>query len=109
VKSDLTEFREAFDEVRVKFGVPMSGGGGRSFGRGGGNPANALGRTSTLKNAIMSFWEVPSDALVNQFYEVSPLLDAAIGEAQESLDEARLLAAKLERYDLTLTLPPFEG
>jgi hypothetical protein len=109
VKSDLTEFREAFDEVRVKFGVPMSGGGGRSFGRGGGNPANALGRTSTLKNAIMSFWEVPSDALVNQFYEVSPLLDAAIGEAQESLEEARLLAAKLERYDLTLTLPPFEG
>jgi hypothetical protein len=111
VKADFTEFREAFDEVRVKFGVPMSGGGGRSFGRGGGggSPANVLGRTSTLKSTIMSIWEVPSDALVDQYYEVSPLLDAAIGEAQESLEQARLLAAKLERYDLTLTLPPFEG
>jgi hypothetical protein len=109
VKEDLTGFQEAFDEVRVKFGVPMAGGGGGFGRRGGGDPANVLGRVASVKSSIMSIWEVPSDALVNQYYEVSPLLDAAIGEAQESLEQARLLAAKLEDYDLTLTLPPFGG
>jgi hypothetical protein len=109
VKADFTGFQEAFDAVRVKFGVPMAGGGGGFGRRGGGDPANVLGRVSSVKSGIMSIWEVPSDALVNQYYEASPLLDAAIGEAEEALEQARLLAAKLEDFDLTLTLPPFGG
>ena len=47
--------------------------------------------------------------LMNRYYEVTPLLDAAILEAEESLELARLLAEKLEDYDLTLTVPPFGG
>ena len=109
VRAEFTAFQEAFDELRVKFGVPMSGGGGgRNFGRGG-DPANLLARTSTLKRNISSFWEVPSDALVNQFYEVTPLLEMAIGEAQETLERARALARMLEDHEITLTVPPSGG
>ncbi len=112
VKEDFSAFQEAFDEVRVKFGVPLpaGGGGSRRFGRrGGGDPANVLGRASTLKSSIMAFWEPPSGALVSQFYEVSALLDAAVGEGAESIDRARALAATLEEYGLTLDVPPAGG
>jgi photosystem II stability/assembly factor-like uncharacterized protein len=109
VKAQFSTFKEAFDELRVKFGVPMPAGGsgrGRFGRRGGGDPANVLARTSSLKSNIMSFWEAPSGALVSQFYEVRPLLDTAIVEAEVCLDRARTLAPTLEDYDLTLAVPP---
>jgi len=113
VKADFTSFNEAFDSLRVKFGVPLpaAGGGGRGGfgGRGGGNPANVLARTSAVKSSIMSVWEAPSGALVSQFYEVRPLLDAAIVDAGDLLDRARALATTLARYDITLTVPPVGG
>jgi len=107
VKSDVTDFQKAFDAVRVKFGVPLpAAGGNRRFRRrGGGDPANVLSRVSTLKNSIMSFWEAPSSALVTQFYQVTPLLDTAMAEAEACLDQARALAETLEDYDLELTVP----
>ena len=77
--------------------------------RGGGDPANVLARIGSLKSSISSFWEAPSSALVTQFYEVGPLLDTAMGEAEEFLDRARSLAATLEEYDITLTVPPAGG
>ena len=52
---------------------------------------------------------IPCGALVSQFYEVRPLLDAAIGDAHDSLDRARTLAATLGQYDITLTVPPAGG
>jgi len=113
VKADFTAFHDVFDEIRVKFGVPLpaGGGGGRGgFGRrGGGDPANLVGRVSTLKGSIMSFWEAPSGALVSQFYEVRPLLDAAIAEGEDLLEQARGLAPTLAQYDITLTVPPAGG
>jgi len=113
VKAEFTSCNEAFDALRVKFGVPLpaAGRGGRGGfgGRGGGDPANVLARTSAVKSSIMSVWEAPSGALVSQFYEVRPLLDAAIGDAGELLDRARALAATLARYDVTLTVPPDGG
>jgi photosystem II stability/assembly factor-like uncharacterized protein len=112
VKTDFTGFQEAFDALRVKFGVPIpaSAGGGRRFGRrGGGDPANVLARTSTLKSSIMAFWEAPSGAMVSQFYEVTVLLESAIQEAEESLGQARALAGTLEEYDVTLEVPPAGG
>jgi photosystem II stability/assembly factor-like uncharacterized protein len=112
VKEDFTSFQEAFDELRVKFGVPIPAGGGgrRGFGRrGGGDPANVLARIGSLKSSISSFWEAPSHALVNQFYEAGPLLATAMGEAEESLEWARALAATLGEYDMTLTVPPAGG
>ena len=104
VKADFSAYQEAFDNLRVRFGVPIpAGGGGRRFGRrGGGDPANVLARASTLKNSISAFWEAPSSALVNQYYEVTVLLNSAIQEAEESLGRARTLAEVLERYHLTL-------
>jgi hypothetical protein len=107
VKADVTGFQEAFDELRVKFGVPLPrSGAGRSFRRrGGGDPANVLARTSALKGSIMSFWEVPSDALVTQSFEVRPLLESAIDEAGAFLDRARMLSETLEEYNLALTVP----
>ncbi len=111
VKADFTSFQEALDELRVKFGVPLSAGGGgrRGFGRGGGDPANVLARTSSLKSNIMSIWESPSAALVSQFYEVRPLLDAAMVDAEDLLAQARTLSATLGQYDVTLTVPPAGG
>jgi len=108
VKAEFTSFQDAFDELRVKFGVPLpAAGGGRGFrGRGGGDPANLLTRVSSLKNNIGSIWETPSGALVRQSYEVGPLLDAAISEAEGLLDRARTLAQTLEEYDITLEVPP---
>jgi hypothetical protein len=111
MKADFSEYQEAFDELRVKFGVPIpAGGGGRRFGRrGGGDPANVLSQASALKNNIMSFWEAPSSALVTQFYDVTVLLDSAIQEAEESLDQARALADALEPYNVTLEVPGSGG
>ena len=62
-----------------------------------------------MERYISSFWEVPSEALVNQFHEVTPLLEMAIGEAQEILEGARALATTLEDHEITLTVPMSGG
>jgi hypothetical protein len=109
VKEEFTAFHEAFDEIRVKFGVPLpaAGSGRGGFrGRRGADPANVLARISTLKSSISSFWEAPSSALMGQSDEAGPLLETAMGEAEELLNRARGLAATLGEYDITLTVPP---
>ena len=114
VKADFDAFKEAWDELRAKFGVPTGGGGGGrgGFGRGrggGGNRGNVLARVGALKGSILSFWEAPSAALVGQYYEVKPALEAAIAEAEAMLERARVLAETLDDEGITMVVPPTDG
>jgi hypothetical protein len=110
VKAVFEAFEEAWDELRVKFGVPMAaGGGGRGgFGRGrggGGNPANVLARTGALKSTILSFWEAPSAALIGQYYDVKPALEGAIADAEAMLLRAEALSEMLDGEGITMEVP----
>ena len=111
VKAELDAYMEAWDEVRTKFGVPVAaGGGGRGGGGGGGgSPSNVLARAGALKGNILSFWEPPSAALVGQYYEVKPALEAAIAEATEMLERARVLSAILDDEGISLEVPRAGG
>ena len=113
VKAVFEAFEEAWDELRVKFGVPIPvGGRGRGgFGRGrgaGSNPANVLARAGALKGSILSFWEAPSAVLVGQYYEVKPALEGAIAEAEAILLRARALSETLDREGITMEVPPLD-
>ena len=77
-------FQEAWDEVRVKFGVPRQQG-GRRFGGGQANPADVFGQVRGLKGEILAFWEPPSDALITRYYAAKPALEAAMVEACSGL------------------------
>ena len=107
---DKINFEEAWDELRVQFGVPMAaGGGGRGgFGRGrggGGNPANVLARAGALKGTILSFWEAPSAALIGQYYDVKPALEGAIADAEAMLLRAEALSEMLDGEGITMEVP----
>ena len=97
----------------MKFGVPIAaGGGGRGRGRGRGgapNRADVLARAGTLKGSILSFWEAPSAALVSQYYEVKPALEAAIAEAEQMLQRARMLSETLDEEGITMEVPSLDG
>jgi hypothetical protein len=110
VKAVFEAFEEAWDELRVQFGVPMAaGGGGRGgFGRGrggGGNPANVLARAGALKGTILSFWEAPSAALIGQYYDVKPALEGAIADAEAMLLRAEALSEMLDGEGITMEVP----
>jgi photosystem II stability/assembly factor-like uncharacterized protein len=107
LRSEFEAFHEAWDVLRVKFGVPIAAGGGRGRGRGrgGGNPANVLGRVDQLRGEILSFWEAPSEALVDRYYRVRPELEAAIEEAREMLARARALSERLDDEGIAMEVP----
>jgi len=109
LKTAFDDFQEAWDELRVKFGVPIAAGGGRGRGgfggRGGGNPADVLGRVDQLKGEILSFWEAPSDALVERYYRVRPELEAALVDAGGMLERARAMSERLDDEGITMEVP----
>ncbi|MGB1657593.1 MAG: VPS10 domain-containing protein, partial [Longimicrobiales bacterium] len=104
VEEDFGAFQEAWDEVRVKFGVPQQQG-GRRFGGGQANPANVFGHVSGLKDEILAFWEPPSDALIARYYAAKPALEAAMAEAGEVLNSARAMAVRLEDVGISMNVP----
>lgn len=104
LQGDFESFQEAWDELRVKFGVPRQQG-GRRFGGGGANPANVFGHVSGLKDEILSFWEPPSDALIDRYYAAKPALEYAMVEAEEMLERARAIAERLDDAGISMNVP----
>ena len=129
-KTQFANLRTQLDSVRSKFGLtPAVGGGGRAGGAGGagrgGAPGadagaaatfaaqaaanvqnNALGRVSTVKNAIQGVWETPSAAMSKQAADARLALNAAITQANATLLRARALATTLARQNITIAVPP---
>ena len=112
VKTQFAAVQKEFDAVRAKFGVPPAAGGGGFGGRGGGggggaaNAANVLGRAGTIKGRIMSFYDMPSDALMAQYADVRISLPRAVTEVNAFLAKATALSQALAKYGVTLTVPP---
>ena len=109
VKTQFAAVQKEFDTVREKFGVPPAiGGGGGRGGRGGAaaNPENLLARAGTVKGRIMSFYDMPSDALIAQYTDVRVALPRAVTEANAFLAKATALSQALAKSGVTLTVPP---
>lgn len=112
VKTQFAAVQKEFDAVRVKFGVPPAagpaGGGRGGFGGGGGaaNSANLLGRAGQIKGRIMSFYDMPSDALMAQYADVRVTLPRAVTEVNAFLAKATALSQALAKSGVTLTVPP---
>jgi hypothetical protein len=113
-KTQFIGVQKEFDAVRVKFGVPLAppdagGRGGRGGGgRGGGpavNPANILARTATVKTRVMSFYDVPSDAMMAQVADIRATFPKAVAEVNAFLTKASALSQALEKAGVTLKVP----
>ncbi len=119
-RSRFTALAQAFDSVRVKFGVgpgrvagapapaaPAAGGGGEGGGGFGAaaNTANALARLGQVKGLVAGIWESPSDGSRRQAAEATAALDAAIVEAERVLAEARAVGTLLAPFNLTIGTP----
>lgn len=111
VKTQFAAVQKELDTVREKFGVPppAAGGGRGGFGgRGGGgaaNAANVLGRAGQVKGRIMSFYDMPSDALMAQYADVRVALPRAVTEVNTFLGRATALSQALAKSGVTLTVP----
>jgi hypothetical protein len=115
VKTQFDTLTKEFDTVRVKFGVvppaaaPAGGGrgGGGGFGGGGApaDPANVLGRTAAVKTQIMTFSDMPGDALIRSYTDAKLALPKAIADANAFLVKAMGVSQSLKKYDLTLIVP----
>lgn len=112
VKTQFAAVQKEFDAVRVKFGVPPAvgpaGGGRGGFGGGGAAAApspNLLARAGTVKGRIMSFYDMPSDALMSQYADVRVALPRAVTEANTLLGRAQALSQALAKHGVTLTVP----
>lgn len=109
VKTQFEAFKNEFDAVRVKFGVPIvagrGAGGGGAVGRGGANPEDVLTRTSALKVRVMGIWEPPSDGTVRQTAEAKAALQKAIADANALIAKVAAMSQSLKTYDITLTVP----
>jgi len=113
VKTQFAAVQKELDAVRVKFGVPATagaaGGGRGGFGGGGaaGAPSpNLLARAGTVKGRIMSFYDMPSDALMSQYADVRVALPRAVTEANTLLGRAQALSQALAKSGVTLTVAP---
>lgn len=110
VKTQFAAVQKEFDAVRVKFGVPAGpaavGGGGGRGGAPAANPANVLARANTIKGRIMSFYDIPSDALLSQYADVRVSLPRAVTEANAVLTRATALSQALAKSGVTLTVAP---
>jgi photosystem II stability/assembly factor-like uncharacterized protein len=120
-KTSFAALEQAFDSVRVKFGVQPGrlpgamavppaagpGGGGGGFGAFGGaaNTANVLGRLGTVKGAIAGIWETPSSSVQQQATATSRELDVAIAEANRVLASAQTVGRSFTAAGLTLGVP----
>ena len=109
VKDEWAAFRKEFDALRAKFGVGVAAGG---FGGGGGGAAaiaaaaaNALGRVSGIKGAVMGVWEAPSNGTMRQVNEAKAALSAAMSEADTFMTKARAMGQKLAQFNVTLVTP----
>jgi photosystem II stability/assembly factor-like uncharacterized protein len=116
VKTEFAAFKTAFEASAAKFGVQtapdsaqtQAGRGGGRGGRGGGGAApdvSVFGRVVTLKTAIMSIWEMPSDALVKQYTDLKAAMTPAITDANAVVTRARSLSTTLQRYNITMRVP----
>ncbi len=109
VKTQFAAVQKELDAVRVKFGVPptaAAGGGRGGFGGGGGGESpNVLGRAGQVKGRIMSFYDMPSDALMAQYADVRIALPRAVAEVNTFLGRATALSQALAKSGVTLTVP----
>ncbi|HMS02061.1 MAG TPA: hypothetical protein PKE51_03765, partial [Gemmatimonadaceae bacterium] len=117
-KAEFATLAQAFDSVRVKFGVaagrvggaaPTPGAGGGGGGGGGrfgaANSADVLGRLGQVKSAIANVWETPSEGARRQASEAVAALQAALPEAEDVLVRATTLGRALRAHGLTLGAP----
>ncbi|HSJ10307.1 MAG TPA: hypothetical protein VK928_10345, partial [Longimicrobiales bacterium] len=72
------------------------------FGGGAANPANALGRVTTVKGGLIGVWEAPGRAVVRQAADAQAALDAAIADADALLARVPAVTAALARHGVTL-------
>ena len=121
-KTQFAAFAQAFDSVRVKFGVaagraagaaapmvappaggPGGGGGGGRFGAA--NNDDALARVGQIKSLVIGIWETPSEGSRRQAADATAALRAAITEANGLLARQRALEAALTPHGLSLSAP----
>ena len=87
-------------------GGAQGGGAGGFGGFGGAAPDPSLvGKVRTLKNQIMSIWEMPSDTYMKQYTDLKVSMPKAIADANAFLLKAMTLSQSLGKYKLTLTVP----
>jgi hypothetical protein len=109
-KSQFAALQKDLEAVGDKFGVPPAqGGGGRGGrgGRGGGgaDPADVLGRAGAVKSQILSFNDLPSDALVRAYTDVRAQLPKAIAEANALITRAMTVSQSLRKHGIELNVP----
>jgi photosystem II stability/assembly factor-like uncharacterized protein len=112
VRNRLEALHTEFEQVRVKFGIPVPGapqaaGGGPG---GGGAAAQALAqqpmaRFLAVKSSIVGLWETPSAAVQAQAATVVADLNQALGEAAALLARAPAVSQALEPHGITLAVP----
>ncbi len=114
VKAQFEALNKELEAVRVKFGVPIpqagagggrGGRGGFGGGGGGGNDDNVVARVGQVKNQVMAFSELPSDALMRQYTSVRAELPRAVTEANNMLMKAMSVGQSLKQYGVALTVP----
>ncbi len=93
---------EANANAEAAPGAQGAGAGG--FGAAPGDPS-LITRVATLKNQIMSIWEMPSDTYVKQYNDLKISVPKAIADANAFLLKAMTLSTTLSKYNLTLTVP----
>jgi hypothetical protein len=74
-------------------------------GMGGGRGQGVISQASYLKGQIMSFWELPSDALLKQYNDLKLAMPKAMLEATALLAKAPAISDTLKKYNITLTAP----
>ncbi len=81
--------------------VPPQGG----FGGGGGSAQGLVNKAGSLKGQIMSFWELPSDALTKEYNDLKLAMPKAMLEANAFLAKVPAMSDTLKKYEITLTAP----
>ncbi len=71
----------------------------------GARSQDLVARTGFVKGQIMSFWELPSDALLKIYTDLKLSLPKAILDANGFLSKAAGMSEMLKKYDITLTAP----
>jgi photosystem II stability/assembly factor-like uncharacterized protein len=111
LKSQFDALQKDFTPVGRRFGVPPPAGGGGGFGgggRGGGpppDPNNVLGRAGAVKSQIMSFYDMPSDALLRAYNDVKLAMPKAIVEANAFITRAMTVSQALKKHNIDLAVP----